>query len=738
MAHLPGLVEKYVRRRFGWFGLMRNGWIVLMMTLGAVFPALSATTQTVDLTVAEKELATIFRTAAPELDLRYSTSSVAIRLRPLLVRQAGYLISLQKPAVGLPGAVSIAGELHNEHSIRPNARTLNGLAFMARTLPDDAFPTTLTRPMCRDNAIAMLRFVLPTHGAGNIMTASGKQWNSQWQSALWASSAGMGAWLLWDELDPELQWLAARMIADEADRFVGQRPPGQVEDDTKAEENAWNSTVISLAACMFPHHPHHQAWMDTAKTWMVSSFVRKADIESSRTIDGATLAARGLEPTLHDDFTMENHHRVHPDYMNTINMCLEQWTMYSWAGLPRPEALTFNTREVYGTLRALTFPDLGYVYVNGQDWQLHRNPQWLPTHALQAIFSKDPAAAFLMHEGLRVNELMMGRTEEGGVFLPEEFSFPSAQADTLEMYMHVYLAVGSFGEGPASMTASDYWKSLTGVHLYEAGKFAVTRTAGSVSTFSWGDQPMGMILPLQKDLLLAPNERNLIGTIAIHGLKKEQPKVIKAVPRLLDGNFTVSGEISRANGAFSQRFAYTALADGRTVYIDDLTVLREVHEPQINLGTLSVLNDKNWIFHDGSRQLFWENGQRSFRVRDGKPAQPAELSSKWYNLDDTLGIVVAASGERQYYDDNKKIGNGRLEQHFHLNSLLADASQVDANSAPLTRTTVVFYPNQKHAETAISAKHVVAEWPDDGRCLLKLDDGVVIEADLAGQAVTIR
>src|SRR5690606_25853886 len=129
-------------------------------------------------------------------------------------------------------------------------------------------------------------------------------------------------------------------------------------------------------------------------------------------------------------------------------------------------------------------------YINGQDWQLHRNPQWLPTHALQAILFDDAAAAMLMQRALEVNEAMMARTADGGVFLPEEFQFPSAQADTLEMYMHVYLAAAAFGDGPPPMEEQSYWESLTGIHLYQAGKFAVVRTGKSVSTFSWADQPM--------------------------------------------------------------------------------------------------------------------------------------------------------------------------------------------------------------------------------------------------------
>ena len=103
--------------------------------------------------------------------------------------------------------------------MRPNAHAAYGLAVLARTTDDKS---------AHDSALKILRFILPTY----------PKWKNQWQSALWATSAGQAAWLLWDDLTPAERGLAARMICDEADRFVAAKPPSQVERDTKAEENA--------------------------------------------------------------------------------------------------------------------------------------------------------------------------------------------------------------------------------------------------------------------------------------------------------------------------------------------------------------------------------------------------------------------------------------------------------------------------------------------------------------------
>ena len=43
-----------------------------------------------------------------------------------------------------------------------------------------------------------------------------------------------------------------RVVAHEADSIAGGTPPHQLRIDTKAEENAWNSRVLSVAVLLMP------------------------------------------------------------------------------------------------------------------------------------------------------------------------------------------------------------------------------------------------------------------------------------------------------------------------------------------------------------------------------------------------------------------------------------------------------------------------------------------------------
>jgi hypothetical protein len=641
-------------------------------------------------------------------------------LEPLLLQQARYLVSQLHPWDKDPAAQLLTTGQSNEHGIRPNATTALGLAIVSRTFPDQALPKTFPRNLARDRALAILRFVLPTHGAGNVPCADGKPWRNQWQSALWAHYAGQAAWLLWDDLTPEQKWLAARMICDEADRFVNVDPPGQIVSDTKAEENAWNSLVVSLAYNMFPNHPHHAAWRETAVRWILSAYTSAADLDRNPTIDGKPLRDRVSKPNIYDDYTLENHDRVHPDYMSTTTMLTYQVPLYTWAGNPVPEALDFNVRNMYASQLKMTFPDGGWVYPNGQDWHLHRNGDWFDYHASIAVRYKDPDATRMMCECLRVLQAMAARTPDGPITLPSETEFASSQAMLLEWPAQAYLLMAQGGEGPPPTPAEQLWQKVAGKHVFTNGKFAVFRTPTSVSTFSWGRQVMGMVLPLRRDLLLAPNVRGLIGEVTVDGIANENPKPGKFVIGGNPDTLTVAGVIDRGDGALEQRVAFVALPDGRTVYVDTVTPRPGKSVKSIGLGTLGVLNDLHWAYHDGTRTLKYEGGETTFSAADAAGSEPVPLSSPWYNLDG-MGIAVLSSSGKQLYLPKPTAARCRLEQLFHLNHSESPTS--------LKPTVLVFYPAQTADATRAAAARCNVHQSNDVFDIT-LDDGARISVDL--------
>lgn len=259
----------------------------------------------------------------------------------------------------------------------------------------------------------------------------------------------------------------------------------------------------------------------------------------------------------------------------------------------------------------------------------------------------------------------------------------------------------------------------------------LARTPKGIASFSWGAKVMGMALPFQKDLLLAPHERGLVGHVAAAGVEREQPVVREVKVSEIPETLAVAGRIDRAGGRLEQRFTFIALPDGRSVYADRITPVdgAAAEEVTLQLGTLGILNDPTWPYHDGSRTLHHPGGKHTFVAADAAGAAPVELDSRWYNLDDELGIVCLETGGRQVYAPEPTAARGRLEQLFHLN--------VRSPGQARTQTAIIFYPGRTAAETATLAEACRLEAGEaDERFAIVLDDGLRLEIDLA--ALTSR
>jgi len=681
------------------------------------------------------DLGAIYRTEAAR-PVAAHRGPIMRAMEPLMIQQARALVAELQPWAADSAAASLPlrkGKASGEHGIRPDAHTAKGLAILVRLAPDDVFRPDFTRDQARTHALAILRYLVRTHDAVSGVCADGKPWRDQWQSAHWAALAGEACWLLWDELSPAERWLAARMVCDEADRFRGQPPPSQVESNTRGEENAWNSQIISLAYNMFPGHPHHRQWKDDAIRWILSSFAAQRDLSSDEVIDRRPMRVwlQGLGPNIHEDLTLENHGRVHPDYMACTYLLTSQVPMYVWGGNRVPEAIGHNVAAIARVLQGLATPEGSVVYLNGQDWGLHRNDVWFEFHAAIAVLNGDAVSAALMRRSLETLRLMAARNPRADIYLPEETVLPSDSHILLEYLAHTYVLMAERGEGPDPLPDAQLWRGFAGSRLFGTGRFGVVRTAKTVSTFSWGAQVMGLVLPLGADLLLSPEPRGLIGHVAVEGQPRDVPEVRRIVVAPLAEGLGVTGVLGRCGGAVEQRFGFLALPDGRAVYADLVTPGREAGISGLDLGTLGVLNDGHWPLHDGSRTVYFAGGRARFDAAKADADAPVEFPSPWLNLDRRLGIVRLAASGPAVYTPKPTGAAGRLEQRFDLNAVPGAALRGARPGRPVAHGVFVFYPGQTEEQTAATAARCrLLSVPGEALVRLGLEDGWVIEFDL--------
>ena len=588
------------------------------------------------------------------------------RLYAVTMNQARYLRGLLQPWDEHPEILALAWE-SVEHGVRPNAHTACGLALLARFGDFDEAVVGAPREQIEREAIALLRRVSSTHVTGPYTCSDGKHWGNQWQSALWAADAGTGAWLLWERLDDDLREAVGKVIEHEADRFVGVVPPAGVEIDTKAEENAWNAQVIALAAQMFPRHPHHEAWLETARIWNFSSYLRAEDLERGAPARWSVPSASIAGPTLHSDWTLENHGRVHPDYMSTPSILNIQMFYHAWSGRPLPrELLTRNQAGIAAILKYLSLPCGNFYYPNGQDWRLHREPDWLYDWALLKYLTDDAEAARLELVCLDTAEKMQARSDEGCVYLPGEWFFASAQHMFFERMALTWLAHRMWGPGPEPVPAAELDRRYAGLRHFEAGRFLCLRTPRMMASFSWGAVVMGEIALWDEDFLTSPEENGFIGDIVEAGAKPARPAVVAAA---IDTGATpcVRLSLDRAGGKVRQELAFFLIEPDTVVYLERITAATDVQLDRCDTGVLGIVNQPRGAYERGYRMFDFAGGP--MRVESvGRADTRRALAGNWLNVDGRLRVDFDGAGE-PFLVDRAAPRRGRITETIATNSV---------------------------------------------------------------------
>jgi hypothetical protein len=324
-----------------------------------------------------------------------------------------------------------------EHAVRGPAMEAQSVAVGLRTDGFDAAAVGRSPEWATAHAARLIRSIACQHLA---VTPGG--WGHGWQTAHWAMLAGLAAWLLWDHLAPEDREDVAAMLVSEADRRTGlaaeywQGADGQIltPGNTKAEDDAWNSALLELAIQMMPEHPRATAWRSRALELEIAAFARLEDVTSSANVNGQALSDWLNGANIFSDGTLENHNRIHPDYMCNVQML---WWAADFAGLRQgrtPRAALHNGPLVYGAFTTRQFDSPPYLdpggtiyqiatgalyYPEGWDWG-NRPVPFLSIDAHAMAFEQDRDAAWPAHAALQARvssqQLLQARNADGRTY----------------------------------------------------------------------------------------------------------------------------------------------------------------------------------------------------------------------------------------------------------------------------------------------------------------------------------
>lgn len=225
------------------------------------------------------------------------------RIYSAALNQAHFLLGTVHPWKEDAALRLLTESRSGEHWIRPNTGAVEGFAFLHRFGPYDEKAVGVSRAeLLRDTLVPMMRYLVATHVTGSRSTSDGRLWGDAWQSAHWTQMLGRGAWFVWADLPADVQSGVRRVVAHEADRIARAEPPHQLRSDTKAEENAWNSQILSVAMLLLPADARRAGWEKAHQKWVMSSFLRPADERNGAVVDGRPVREQFTGANIFDDY----------------------------------------------------------------------------------------------------------------------------------------------------------------------------------------------------------------------------------------------------------------------------------------------------------------------------------------------------------------------------------------------------------------------------------------------------
>ncbi len=601
-------------------------------------------------------------------------------------------------------------------------RAIGEMVFTCGTLLkfSDAFSPSERQEYLR-KATAAIRYATSTHVTGTQKCPDGKQWGNSWQSAMWAGTLGFGAWLLWEQLDPNSRNDVQRILASESDRFLPGKPPGGRWLDTKAEENGWNLICISLTANMFPNHPHAVAWNEKAIEYMMNTLSAPQDSQDTTTVDGRPAKDWFSAANVHPDFTLENHNFFHPSYVACSSYFLTQSAMhYTYAKRPIPQATTHHLMDTWHMLQTLILPCGESAYPQGMDWELHGLP-FINLFASLGTWQRDPLAARIESIALQYMRQWQNMCD-GDLTVPGSRLGFTRHAICAEQAAYGFLAHKLFGPPAKELPPQKAASQVCGVQEHEFIALITHRTMDKFFSVSWKNRIMAMLIPIGSGHetnpdFTVPVVNGLIGSFQLQGKGDSKLNVLEHNWQKTSNGFETTATLETTN-SLKQTVKITSLGDKTVLYEDHITALSDVSITK-ELGVpLGIENDR---ITGGTRTMYHENGKTVFDWQSPQP--PTSLPGSWANVDGRLGVIVI-EGSGIDYTQAKSYSRGISVYSDILHASYSDQPRHFKAGDSVAHRVVLLFTEISPEQTAALAHSLQVEQQKEKKVLhFKLPEG---------------
>lgn len=537
-----------------------------------------------------------------------------------------------------------------------------------------------------DKVVRGLRYASSTHLTGDAKCVDGKQWGHGWQTNLWAGSLGFTCALLEDQLPADLVAACKRVVGDEADFRAAFPPASGFRGDSKAEENAWNSNIVALAAAWLHNDPRAPEWLRSAKQYLVNTYT----VADST---GDPLASWVTTQTCLPTFSVENHGFFHPSYQMVSGMSLGDSFLYARLTNPAVAAelkpfAEHNVRPVWRTLSRVMLDSGELAYPSGLDWALHGYGQ-ISYYTWLANWLDDPLARWAEP---RLAALLAARQQVNGDGRFTGEATPNGFYREAVCARRVALAWWHHQGAPPPATAATPPPSFV-ENLPDVGLLLQRGPDGFVSV-SYGLRTMAMVVP--PATATAPY------------------LVTPRIPSLLPARVTKSTveQVEVGDDGFTMQLLmeHGPMAATRTRIVSRGGAVAFVEQPLDSLGLATTTDAfpvgiENHPMTGGSRAVRWAEGEATFAERSGQAAE----TGAWASVDERLAVLGGPDGVWQYRAADRYNRDGAAEDTLSWRPTDPRAPRyaivltAGAAAARKVASTVVWQADAKEARLTFSA-----------------------------------
>lgn len=611
----------------------------------------------------------------------------------------------------------------NEDGVRTNADFSMICAFLCKygkgkvTLPEG-----VTWDMVKDMAVKSLVFGYSTHKANKFkITSDNKYWGSVsnadhvWESSLWATSLAYASYFLNEELDESQKTYIYNMIKAECNYELERSIPTGYNGDTKAEENGWETNILSCALGLYPDDALAPKWFDRLRAFAINCYSHVDDAQNTTVIDPeydeTTVQDLYIGKNLYDDYTLQNHNYFHTSYQNVVMQELGESHLalhLFQGGNPKwkTNALMHNNQKVMDeVLCRLALADGELAMPNGNDWSMFLYDQ-ITSYTTAACFLRDPNALMLENLAYKHIKARQSTTQDGSWLLNSDIG-PRRMGVEGHRVMMTYLMHELASTADIQATSwKDFSQSQEQAYIFTPQNIVRANTPDRFSVFSWSNglkSYTGYIASNKpdKNKIIVPykknNTGNILGWYTVSGKATDASPVISGIYDLNGNSYTMNGKLMTNGNSLENNFTLFSTPGNAFIYMDYVVGKTNGTITEEKGGLMAISTDP---FTKEKRTLYHSKGRLQ---TDG--SQLKSFMGNWVNIDNEVGIVNTTTNKSIAFGDRELNSSIFLSKIYPVYS--ADGRSF-SNGSIVDRRHIIYYSNVDSADTEQLAADVLS------------------------------